>query len=757
MDKIFEKLEERWTLEEISLMNVDQIKNEKLRKTISKSHARTSFGNAYRLIRVFRPMKLDYVFHKARILTAKLMATRGNVTCIYGYIYAIWLPDTKDKFEINYVCFGPTYRSMDGEYRNRIMPVEYFNQSVTENIKQFEIAEQYMLDRISNEDLDLHIDPYVHDEFKNKKGFINAINESRLPIKMLTAAWICDALDMKLHPGHVNKSYPEVIVGPYDSDVLNSMKLDKIQTDLTYIRDDPGGSEADKYTGSFAMGQKIFPLGLREITRREDINFSTWREIYISELASNCVVNYLSPSFPASSNWFYIQHNEPNLFDNETMHVKFNHSTIAGNIAEQLKHIDKLNYRRHEPINDKFFKLSRSIESSILLSDSELRLSDLALCLTNEYVGKTFATIVHMIATKEELTPPYMPTMGDTVPKLLKTDTHAQLKYVFSDHLVFTKHIFELIYGMLCIHRQVKIIHGDPHMNNVTIKNEVYTKQSLANHYVCYIVDGVPYVTPYTGLTSSFIDFSRGLIGDKERIIREFGPRFAEIFFRDQNGRILGLLYQQFPELVSKYRIEIESNLVLNFPLMFKIITAIDLYSVCQNMLYMIELSELFQSDKSSHKGHVISHPDNIKLMKSLSDEAEKIVIDGIERICKGQIKRQTDIEWPAVTLISKYFTSLTEINLKESDIIINIFSASNPIKYDIGDFDNMGPFLSHDTVQEAATAAGVNLIDLAESTLEKWKKYKKYDETDTVSHMIHQIEEQEQQNLKFEPWMLLM
>jgi hypothetical protein len=750
---IQQKLDESWEDAEISSMNMDQIIDTKLRKNIHDRYERTTYSNAYRLIRVFRHLKLDYVFHKARMLTAKLAVTRGDVTCIYGYIYAMWLPDTKDQFEINYVCHGPTYKSMDGEYRSRFSSLQYFNDSIESNKKQFEIAENYILERISGEDIDIHIDLYVHDDFKNKREFMRAINESRLPIKLLTAAWICDAKAMSNRPGHVNAGYPDVIIGPYDSEILNSMKLDKIQTDLEYTKL-KSDTIVGEYYGSFEVGQKLFPLTLIEITRREDINFPVWREIYISELASNCVLNYLSPSFPASSNWFYIQHNEPSLFDNDTMHVKFNHSKIAGNITQQLKNIDKLNYHKHEPISDKFFKLSRRIESSMLLSNSEIRLSNLALCLTSENVGKTFSTITSMIASGEELIPNYTPI--DTNIPTSKSKHRSSLKNIFNDHEIFMKHIFEWIYGMLCLHRQLKVMHGDPHMNNITVKNEIFIKPILVDTYNIYIVDGVPHLIPFTGLTSSFIDFSRSLIGDSERIEHEFGPRFAEIFFKDQKGRILGLLYQQFHDLVSKYRIEIESNLVMNFPLMFKILTALDIYSMFSSMTYMMELSEVFNPrDKKSPR--VENHPDNILLIKNIIVDIEQFINREIERVCKGQLKKVSDIEWPAVTIINKYFTSLAKINLSGDDRIINVYSASNPIVYDIGDFDNMGPFLSPDIIKEVAKKLNIDLTTVEGGPLDIWERYKKYDETDTVSHMIQHIEEQEKEDLQFEPWMLLV
>lgn len=753
MDAVAEKLDEIWDKSEKTTMNVGQIKDAKMRDLIDKRYDRTTYGNAYRLLRIFRHLKLDYVFHKARVLTAKLMATRGDITTIYGYIYAIWLPDTDDKFEINYLCYGPTYRSMDGEWRPRFVPVQYFEDSIASNQKQFEIAEKYILERLTMEDLDIHIDLYVHDEFKAKRSFMRAINESRLPIKMLTAAWICDAKYMSERPIHTNKSYTEVIIGPHDDEIMKSMNMDKIQTDLEYTKLQ-SDNIIGEYYGSFGVGQKIFPLSLREITRREDINFPVWREIYISELASNCVLNYLSPSFPASSNWFYIQHNELSLFDNDTMHVKFNHSRIAGNITEQLKRIDKLNYRKHEPVSDKFLKLSRSIESSIILSDSELRLSDLALCLTNENVGKTFATIVSMIANDEELIPKYTPI--DTNIPTYKTKSISELRNVFANPDIFKKHIFELLYGLLCIHSRIKIMHGDPHMNNITIKNEIFVKPVPTLAHTVYIIDTVPYIVPFTGLTSSFIDFSRGLIGDRERIEHEFGQRFAEIFFRDQNGRILGLLYQHFPSIVSRFRTEIESNLLMNFALMFKIITAIDIYSLFSNMLYMIELSEMFSPGDKKSK-HVESHPDNIKLLKNIVEDAEQFILLNIESICKGQIKKQSEIEWPASMITKKYFESLTKFEFKDNDHVINIYSVNNPITYDIGDIDNMGPFLSTTAIEEAAKSVGVDLVAIESGPLELWKKYKKYDETDTVSHMIDQIEEQERKDLQFEPWMLLM
>ena len=115
------------------------------------------------------------------------------------------------------------------------------------------------------------------------------------------------------------------------------------------------------------MGQKFIPLTIAEVlpSRREDINFASWRELYLNMIASNLVLNFVCPSFPLINSWFYIQNTRASIFDNLAMHDRYKHSDIAREITNQVRAADMMNYiegdKNRGPINNRFLRLSSEI------------------------------------------------------------------------------------------------------------------------------------------------------------------------------------------------------------------------------------------------------------------------------------------------------------------------------------------------------------------------------------------------------------
>jgi hypothetical protein len=476
-----------------------------------------------------------------------------------------------------------------------------------------------------------------------------------------------------------------------------------------------------------------------EAIRLDDINYSVWREIYITNMVSSLVLNLISPSFSFINNWFYIQNAHGGLFDNVAMYDKYLHSSVAADVSTQLKNVDKYNYVGHDKkkgaINNKFLRLSRHIHRAIVYADSDIRLTDLAICITSEYVGRTIRDIPNLVANKD-----FLPG----------------LDLVFTDYEIFTKHMFEFVYAFYCMNTKIGIIHGDLHMNNATI-NRVYTMMSfdgtsyIKNPIIVYLVDGTAYSFRHAGLFSTIIDFSRSIIGDKTRLVNEFGERFADQYFMDQRNRILNMIYHYFPVLIEKHLEAVTTLLTDKFPLMFKILTATDTFVIMGNIAAMFSIDDVFTQGRVKIADGVMA------LLDRLTKMSEKLVLSNIIRAIDGKITKPDDIEWPNLLIIRELFKDNILNKKTRADKTINvveIFNSSNDVIDDIEDYDTWGPMLTIEAEQELWKQHKPQNSNMQ---VNEWLDIKNIDDSEILNKLTSKYEKQEGDSLEFEPWMTLL
>ena len=198
------------------------------------------------------------------------------------------------------------------------------------------------------------------------------------------------------------------------------------------------------------FGQKIIPMYSNEASNYKNIEYSVWRELYISNLCAELVINNISPSFSIIESWFLIQNSHASLFDNIAMYDKHAHAKIAHKISEDIFDVNKYTYnnnnKRNGFINEKFGKLSNKLINSVNYIEEKLDLSDVSICFQMEYLGRTWKDM----------------------PYLALTVDRSQITDLFSNYNVFAKIMFDYIYALLCMNVKVGILHGDLHLNNAT-------------------------------------------------------------------------------------------------------------------------------------------------------------------------------------------------------------------------------------------------------------------------------------------------
>lgn len=651
--------------------------------------------------------------------------------CILGYVYF-----TNDGDEVipSYVCACPTMTSKDGEYRSRFVRWDDFISTLEKYSEDLVPLEQMICSKMESGELTFQADMYCLDDVNKVKEFTN---NNRIVIKLFMFTWIPDFHNYynKFIPNHLNPVYKKIICREDDIPIYELIHANVSKRDprpnyamklMVFTFSALDGIKSG-WTNPIlpTIGQKIIPVTGIEALLPEDINFSTWREIWINQRASNLVINAISPSFPVMNSWFFIPSTHVGLFDNPAMREKYEDAEVATEIISQLHITDEKNYIDDAPRSSKFAHLSQNIRESIKYAAKDIKLSNLAVCMLGQDVGKTLRDFPAYVASG----------LADDGEKLFLTSED-----------VFAKHIFEFIYAFYCMNTVSGLIHGDLHLNNATIYlhvrhvNVVYAKEDgfsptddMRVVYMCL----KPYVFPLTGCFSSLIDFSRAIIVDEHEITSLFGKRYADIYFHNQVDRIMDLLTHHLPEFTERNRTTLLQVATLHPAILFKTLSIIDTYTLMNNISAMIEV------DPNMKK---IDFPMKmVDWLKDIHEHAEKLLIEGLTNCITGKYSSVSDFEWPNLVIIEKHFAKYepTDELINDDNVtFIDMYNAESKLNYDISNSTHWGPILSSDRAMKESEEKGLDL-----NMINEWKRHIHRDSTMRGKQMM--------ENIIVEEWML--
>ena len=698
-----------------SLMS-NNLKDSKLIKTVNDMDIR--FTQLPRLLLNVKELKYHYIVNKTLFTCTNFKATRDKQTCIYGYLFSSCTG------EHLYVCSSPTFNSADGEYRHRVIPYKQAEDTYSKNIEVFKYLEDKIISDMELGKIEFSCDIfYSKDMTISNSKYKDSVNSSRLAIKLFIFCWICDfhTIHNKVAENHINPAYQYVI---YDKEYVKI--YDKLMKDIGFdaysiIVDNISDyyenilTEKTIARARLQCGQKLMPLTYRETSNIGDINFAAWRELYIGNICTNLVINGICPNFPFIGDWFFIQNSKVDLYDNNSMHEKYEHSEIAKNISEQLISANKYNYKNIKNklfINGKFRTLSNKISKSIIYNDSHIRRTDISICIFSEYVGRTIRDLPIL-------------SLFEDIPEYTS---------IFKNDDIFAKHMFEFIYGFYCMNSKINILHGDVHLNNATIyrlyklineskdnpTNEKFIPNiGLKNPTTLYILNqNEIYNFKHYGTISMIIDFSRSIIGDFDRIKKDFGDRFAELYFKEQRDRVLRILNHYFNTFTTKYKQNLEALMIENFPLIFKITTAIDTYTI------MHFLDSMFTkiNEKTKNTNINISEKSH-RLINKLEKMAEKLLINNLQDAINRKIVNPDDIEWPNYVILKECFSTFRVKNYSDIDNVdvIDIYNYMNDVKYKMDEYSSYPGILQLENEKNIGKKYGI--------VSEELLKFRKYQE----------------------------
>ena len=393
------------------------------------------------------------------------------------------------------------------------------------------------------------------------------------------------------------------------------------------------------------LGQKVVLLKLEESIQKYDLRFNPWLELVINKKVSDLVINNISNGFALSGSEFLIKLDKDNntLFDTEGYHEIKYISDISKKIANLLlqakvyTEYTDTNFKIDEFLNiivsklkktvkykNNFDRLRRYLVSDIKHVTHDLVMSDVALNLTTEYLGKTFYD------------------------KLI--ESHKEI-YIFSteNYNNFKKYMFELCYNLYCLNTKVHIIHGDLHMNNIIINSLFYKKiePCIKDSKILFVIDDNKYIFDNNFYNLCIIDFNNAIIN-------------VDYFKSDQQSKLLEMhvdylikyLCYLKPEY-NEFSQELYRNIPYHFDEYFRVLTSLDLYYITSGILD--NLKEFKKNNKSIKIGSK-----SLKLVNDLHKSADYYLTTILQKLLNStdsnsDSKNQID-EWPMLNIIKDIF-----------------------------------------------------------------------------------------------------
>lgn len=666
-------------------------------KNFSYSYSHIFINEILSVCKIFIfPKKTEYTCTVLKLnRTVKQKNLKSVVSAIYGFIYS-YVDLKNKKVSHEYVCYGPTYKSADGEYRRKFIPynqVEIFKEKFGNYFKELQQI-------IEKENISLQSDSFfpTDETAAYEKIFNKELSKSTIVMDLLICTYITEFKAYITHeqPNHISDNFNEALFS------------DKIVKNLTEIR--KKFTEQDKYVHiifdvmrqydyknpnrifNIQCGQKIIPLFIKDVEQFGDIRNKHWKEIYISKLLSDLPINGISPSFPLFINWFLIKGNKKELYDNSITKMKLDHSVIAEDVVKKLENARRGTYQINDLPSGKTYNylsitmenLHNTVDYPIKYAEKEIIMSDYAICTINQYVGRTFADFCTTVTNSFFF--------------------QRQIGFMFTDYTIFSKYIFEYIFGFYSMNK-IGLVHGDAHLNNITFKilryyyKDLTTEEpELRNAFIIYnlgesMTTDLIYMAPHYGSYATIIDFSRSFVTEK-KLLSDYDEIITSDFISMQRKKIIKSWKIEMNEYVEENKQLIEAAMLRNMDLFLKVFSAFDTFKMTKSMLNLFSTSGI----------NVRS--ENLELLKKINILSAKYLTDNMSDVLNGRVTHEEDVSYPNLEILKACFEHMHLSSFKErskDDInIVDYFCANNKIKYYADDPNKFPPNIKYDELKKA-------------------------------------------------------
>jgi len=538
-------------------------------RSVHPTHVYPSSGRE-RVQGTFLTLKFRYPIGSDGYSCLAMTAKVDGVSAHFGYAY--WRRGQEAEAP-EYICISPTFDSRDGEYRRRFIRGPVFLESYERLASDLIPYEEAVLSMVRGP---LELTSIAYPETASE-GIITQASDLRLPVLAFTVALMLDLWETQNGLLMVHTSNAYVTLMTKIAKMWPSLLRDRLWAAKLSCLFRRGAT--DLFT--VQCGQKLVPMYTREVMQPLDYNLAAWRELAVTRLVGDLVLNCVSPSFALYNQWTYIEGADAALFENKAMEERYTRGSAVDVAMRPLREARRLlsgaeqNYHTEE--------LSARFYESLEYAQSYLHMSPIALAHTMEDVGWSMQSLSGYV-------------------RFAATQWPAAVE-AFADPDTAARHLFELAYAAHCLHTKTGIAHTDLHTNNMTFymwgfadieKVETSGPSTYTPYYddpfVAYVAgprgEADTYVFPGAGDSACIIDYSRCILGPAFRRRLEEGrsPQYATNFYRDQVNRVMRAFHRYAPEYVAAHQDAIKAAVLANFEAAFPVLCAVDFIAIGANI-----------------------------------------------------------------------------------------------------------------------------------------------------------------------------
>lgn len=611
---------------------------------------------------------------------APAVAAFGDSRTIVGFA---WWRRGSAAADPEYVCAAPTFMSRDGEYRSGFVPYAAFARAVEEAPAVIAPIEAALQRLIRSGALRLAL---LAPEGREAP---------RLALELAAAAlsnegWRAAA---GLLPAHSAEGFGRLCaaVAAVAPGLLDA-RPEVMKARGAFRRRTRAFTGVDTGT-SLVCGQKLAPLTLRELARPFDPAFAAWRELLAAGVASDLVLNRISPSFPFVNQWCYAEGAAaPELFENAAMGDRFRRSDLAEGAAAKVREGRALLAPAGAAgaVGD----FSARLYDAIHHAQSYLIQSGVARLLTMEDVGLTlgaFGTAIRRAAS------PYVDDLQ-----------------LFATPAAAARVLFELVYGAHCLHAVGGVVHGDIHANNIALAaggNAGFAAEPggaarplTEGGVVAYALSDEErdvFVFPHGGITACLIDFSRAFVVGGEaarRVEARLGGYRLPPLQRDQADRALRALHRHAPELVAASAGAIRAALWSDPGLVHEALAAADVAAIGAAVAGALE-AELAAKLTPPDQRRLPICGEAIALARRVAEEGRRELADRLSRLGEPPGERA----FPGAAVLARLFDAYRFPALPDPRALrlLDAWSATNPPRWSGEAYARFPPWARLDEIEK--------------------------------------------------------
>lgn len=576
-------------------------------------------------------IKMSYMTMDAKDLY-RIALDYDNSKYYYAYITT----------NLKYAAIGYSYLSADGDYKDIYINVE--------KVKKIMLSKE-------NKGIYSSLEKEVNEYFKDKKVTIIApkqVTDQGLEMFLLVMSFFMCVMNLlftkkRILERHVHPFYRDKFrdVLSFIKDMIKN-KDPKIEAYYKLFKQSINTS--DDLGLGLIYGQKISPIKVKEINNFKNPSYQLWRELLVNKHIILLSLNDMMRGMCALRYYYFIQE-DFSIYNN---YLIFN---------KVFKEQDR------KPLENDIVLLSDTLNSEKFSSETAKEKEP----PKNQWVDVHLVQIFNNVGT----------TYYSKMLTALK-GSDSPFTPVLYDYKQFKKYIFEFIWNFMCINK-LGVVHGDCHLNNVTIQTHYPIKDEM-DRFVKYTVGDETYIFMYKGI-GTLIDFSRCWFFEENEI--EENVKLSSPF---QIDNIVNKYYGFFPEFIEKYDKKLRNALIDKHDEVLKMISVLDAYSITNATHILLKTS--YASFKEGDKNYNVIQPidKQINFIKKVNVTIRNILTTEIGLYLDGKMSAK-DIGYPLQRVLQISFRKNLMDPAKDYSkyFIIDHMTYKDKFKYRLSDMYKYG------------------------------------------------------------------